>query len=607
MTKMNKLLKKIKMSLSYFHKYLFNKNFRKAFYYRKYYNSKIILKNHVFYESFHGTLFGGNPYAIFKFLYKNPEYKHLKHVIAVKNKNSPLLKKYKKNSDVIIVKSNSKKYIKYLKYCEYIINNVSFSPNFTKKKEQKYIYTWHSTLLKRLGAHGNRIWESRTINRSLIASDFFTSPNKYTTDLLLPAYYMDNVYSGLICEFGYPRNDLIKHSSRIEIRRELDLKDGEKMILYAPTWRGEITSPQNIVNTFINFFEEINAEIPSKYKMYIKLHNMVYEFIEEKHHKYLTPFSLDTNELLSVTDILITDYSGIMFDYLLTDNPIVLFTYDKKSYEKHQGQFYMELEKIPATLCYTSREVINTIRNIDKIHQRNGVKYEKFKNSFVYADDGNASKNISELVFKNIKKENTYKINIKKREKILLIPGKLNSDIEIDDFLKTVNNLDFNKFELTILFVYSHGNLESHLKINKNVKILYLTAHNGYSLKEYLLLNNFERKDMVKNIELLTETAKRCVRRVIGDYKFDYLVDFGVDKINSFNFALGIEYRKKILVLKNSKYSIMKANSILGYTYDYLIFEDDIGKQIKHKKDKKLLNTETRNLNELMEKIKEDK
>ena len=88
--------------LSYIKKLLRNKKFQKAFFYNHYAKKKL-RKNYILYESFHGTIFGGNPYAIFKYLIETKDYDYLYHIITVKDVKHPIALRYINHSRVKIV------------------------------------------------------------------------------------------------------------------------------------------------------------------------------------------------------------------------------------------------------------------------------------------------------------------------------------------------------------------------------------------------------------------------------------------------------------------------------------------------------------------------
>ena len=108
--------------------------------------------------------------------------------------------------------------------------------------------------------------------------------------------------------------------------------------MYAPTWKGNLYNQleydvEEFKNTVKKFSENIDQ---SKYRIYLRVHYFLYKILAEDSElkDILIPFTIDTNELLSVVDILISDYSSIFFDFLITGRPIVFYVPDLKGIRK---------------------------------------------------------------------------------------------------------------------------------------------------------------------------------------------------------------------------------------------------------------------------------
>ena len=136
-------------------------------------------------------------------------------MILINDKQNPRVKPYLNDDRVIVIKTTDyKNYARYAQTCKYLIVDSSLISYYIKKEGQVYVHSWHSTLLKSLGAHTDLIWETHNLAKSLLDSDFFFSPNRYTSERLFKAYYCDTLYKGKIFELGYPRNDLMYHADK---------------------------------------------------------------------------------------------------------------------------------------------------------------------------------------------------------------------------------------------------------------------------------------------------------------------------------------------------------------------------------------------------------
>lgn len=345
---MNKKLKiakrRAKFLLEPFKTYTNNKNFKRTVEYTRNFKKNKIDPHIIFYESYHGKAMNDNPYAIFKHLVNNEEYKNFTHVWALNDQDNPYAQKYKGLKNVRFVKVHSEEYIKYLTKAKYLINNVTFPTYFQKKDEQIYINTWHGTPLKTLGKDmEGPIGQHKNIQRNFLHSDYILSPNKFTSEKLIDSHDLEGLYNGEIIEEGYPRMDLTFNTDKEELRKTLEniieLDPDKKIVLYAPTWRGEVGSVSNINEELFKHISELNEKIPDDYQLILKVHTLLFKYI--KHDEQLMnkciPDCIDTNELLSLVDILITDYSSIFFDYMATNKPILYFMYDKEQYLKKEA------------------------------------------------------------------------------------------------------------------------------------------------------------------------------------------------------------------------------------------------------------------------------
>ena len=113
----------------------------------------------------------------------------------------------------------------------------------------------------------------------------------------------------------------------------------------------------------------------------------------------------DISELYLISDICITDYSSVFFDYANLRRPILFYTYDIDKYKNQLRGFYIDMEtEIPGPLLYTSEEVVQAIENIDQVNEQYKERYDAFYDRFCCYDDGHASENVAEEVLFGKKK-----------------------------------------------------------------------------------------------------------------------------------------------------------------------------------------------------------
>jgi CDP-glycerol glycerophosphotransferase len=108
----------------------------------------------------------------------------------------------------------------------------------------------------------------------------------------------------------------------------------------------------------------------------------------------------DITEIYLVSDICITDYSSVFFDFANLKRPVLFYTYDIDKYRDILRGFYIDINtEVPGPLLYTTEEVIDSIQKIDQVTEQYKERYAQFYDRFCSVDDGNASKRTVERVF----------------------------------------------------------------------------------------------------------------------------------------------------------------------------------------------------------------
>jgi CDP-glycerol glycerophosphotransferase len=114
----------------------------------------------------------------------------------------------------------------------------------------------------------------------------------------------------------------------------------------------------------------------------------------------------DIARLYLISDILITDYSSVFFDYANLKRPMLFFTYDLEKYRGVLRGFYMDVEEeLPGPMLFDTEEVMDAIRNLPKIEEEYKEKYEAFYEKYCGWEDGTASDKVIRAVFENGEKK----------------------------------------------------------------------------------------------------------------------------------------------------------------------------------------------------------
>lgn len=370
---------------------------------------------------------------IYPLVYENESKKPIEHKVVFMEKGSPLspsltyMRNYvKKNTDYEVVEhclevrkvpnevyyENAKRFIKDMATAKavFICTANDLTGYFKLRPETKYIQLWHgcgafkkvglSTIDKKFGksAASHKEYPLNT-NYSYVT---IASPE--VSWIFEESMGIDKD-AGIIVPTGISRTDEFFDPDYIKkcyekIHKIIPETQKKKIILYAPTFRGQVAkavSPDALdVEKFYNAFHE-------DYILIFKHHQSA-RTIPEIPEAYRDSFAFDMtrgkgmniNELMTVADIMITDYSSVVFEYSLFERPMVFFTFDLDDYIDQRGLYYDFDEVTPGPLCYTNDEMINYISDVDRKFNKQEVI--EFKEKFMSSCDGHSSERIWALV-----------------------------------------------------------------------------------------------------------------------------------------------------------------------------------------------------------------
>lgn len=172
----------------------------------------------------------------------------------------------------------------------------------------------------------------------------------------------------------------------------------KKIILYAPTFRGRVAKAKTPDKLDIQMFHDVLGD---DYVLLFKLHPFVKKrtMIPEDCMDFAVDCTdtMTIEDLLCVSDICISDYSSLVFEYSLFERPMIFFAYDLDEYYDWRGFYYDYRDFVPGPIYTTNEEMLDYISNVDKCFDRQRVA--DFRNKFMSACDGNATKRIMKLVF----------------------------------------------------------------------------------------------------------------------------------------------------------------------------------------------------------------
>lgn len=391
----------------------FFKRFRKNKNYYKImsgYNTAIskllpVNKDLVVFESNVGKSVSDSPKVIYDVLKK---YSNKYKIVWINNKQYPF-----NDPNVISVKRLSPEYYHYLSRAKFWINNQNFPYYITKPKNTTYIQTWHGTPLKKM-LNDIDVFKGRDenykkrVNHAISYWDYLISPSPYASQCFKSAF----AFHKEIIEIGYPRNDIFYTKDEedikqkiVNIKQKIGIKDDRKIILYAPTFRDDEVNQaeKHTINLQLDL-QRMKENFGNEYIIILRPHIIISNAL--KLDESLEGFVIngnnydDISDLYLITDICITDYSSVMFDFANTKKPLLFFTYDLEHYKNQLRGFYFDFEsEAPGPLIKTNEELIESIKNINTLQNKYQKKYNQFYNRFCTFETGKAAEHIVKRFF----------------------------------------------------------------------------------------------------------------------------------------------------------------------------------------------------------------
>ncbi|WP_067089020.1 CDP-glycerol glycerophosphotransferase family protein [Methanobrevibacter curvatus] len=370
-------------------------------------NKKVII-----FESSTGRNYTGNPKYVYEYILNSRQdiLKNYKIIWSLEDINTKI------PGNPIKVRKISLKYLYYCTIAKCWIFDTRPPAYILKKDKCYFIQTWHGTPLKKLGLDMENVnmGEEQDIsnykyyfNKNTKNWDFLISQNPYSTEIFKKAFN----FSGEFLEIGYPRNDILINKNNQEeiekIKKELKIDYTKKIILYAPTWRDDEFYGSDVYKFTTNMdFNQLKNSLEDEYIVIIKYHYLVKEnkdWTKYGDFIYFADEKTDIQKLYLISDILITDYSSVMFDYSILKRPMIFYTYDLENYKKNLRDFYFDINEIvPGPIIKENSYLIDYLKNFNEENYflKYQKKYNEFIDKFNQYDDGKASEKIANFILK---------------------------------------------------------------------------------------------------------------------------------------------------------------------------------------------------------------
>lgn len=301
-----------------------------------------------------------------------------------------------------IVKYFSIQYLKELHTAHYVICNTrtGVAQMWDKRRGQKYIQTWHSSIrLKKIERDTEDNLPVEYIENAKKDSskiDIIISGCDFSTKIFHNSFW----YNGPIFKSGTPRCDIFFHNDRIKERvcNHLCLDYKRPIVLYAPTFRNRKEA------------ELHGLEIPSLKSKLRELTGIEWEFLFRFHpnvqtSNYISEDGIDVTkypdmqELIAISDLLITDYSSCMFDMAIAGKVCILYVPDIENYQRKERGLYFDIKSLPFPIAKDNNQLIDILTSFRVGEYNKKVSY--FLKSVGSYENGNACEKILNYIEEN--------------------------------------------------------------------------------------------------------------------------------------------------------------------------------------------------------------
>ena len=310
----------------------------------------------------------------------------------------------------ITVKRLSASYFWYLARAKYWVVNQNLPFYMTRRKNGVYVQTWHGTPLKRMlndieEIHGRDAGYLGRVTRAISQWTHLLSPSPYATEAMRSAF----AYAGPVLEVGYPRNDpLLRPEAEVrakEIKTTLGVPESHKVVLYAPTFRDDASNGKGRFTFDLPFdLEEFNARFGDNTVLLLRMHVLVSSGLSIPEHLRGRIMNVsaypEIQDLYLASDVLITDYSSVFFDFALLRRPILFYAYDLENYRDNLRGFYLDYEKeLPGPIVGNEDELWESLRICLHGENAEALPNDGFISKFAPHDDGQSARRVVDEIF----------------------------------------------------------------------------------------------------------------------------------------------------------------------------------------------------------------
>ncbi|MEU6240863.1 CDP-glycerol glycerophosphotransferase family protein [Streptomyces sp. NPDC047024] len=319
---------------------------------------------------------------------------HVRGVVVAKKEE---VKKLPPGVDYII--PGTERYWEVMARAKYFFNNVNFEDRFVKRPGTVHVQTQHGTPLKRMGVHLMQYpiaAKGTNFTKLLQRSDrwdYCISSNRFSSEIWERAFPC----SFKLMESGYPRNDVFYTATADDVRRlrkKIGIPEGKTAVLYAPTHRDYTKGyvPQLDLGRLTDALGDDFVVLMRGHHFYERTAEV--QALEASSRVIDVTAYTSSEELQLAADVLLGDYSSMMFDYANLDRPIVVYANDWDAYKISRGVYFDLMDEAPGHVARTQDELHEIFTSGAWKDEQSDALRDTFRRKFCEYDDGRAAERV---------------------------------------------------------------------------------------------------------------------------------------------------------------------------------------------------------------------
>lgn len=495
---------------------------RRRLRYAEYCDRFAIASNTILFETYWGTRISDNPLALYQYLTNDPRFADCTFYWVYQS-TAQIPETLEDDARTILVEYGTQQYDRILATAETLVNNTSFVEYFQRRDAQRYINTWHGTPLKTLGKSiKTGVLEHANVARNFMQTSLLAVPNIHTANKLIHDYGVYGLTQATVKVTGSPRLDSLPTDTD-EIARATRQRlgihpaDDRRIVFYAPTWRGSATN-RSQDNEIAHVALQTIAEDPSTIPVF-RAHHLVETEMENLDDRIIVaPQTLSTYDILHAAEVLVTDYSSLLVDFLVTERQAISFVPDINDYQHDRG-LYLDPHAIVSD-CATTTESLRNFLSRDSFQP--DAKYLASRDTYCGLEDGHASRRIADYIYTDTSDGEDLDTKPAQQTVVFfesMIPNGIRSS-----FTNLCNQINTDRYRIIVTLdvdqVETNPDRQDGLAaLPSHVEIVGRTGKMLQTLEERYAMQQSSRRfgDTPESLDMIVDTAyKREFRRVFG-------------------------------------------------------------------------------------------